>query len=116
VISPDYYRDARMAARHHVMARILVHAGSGARVVVLRVFRGPLHFGTRLDLTLHFRGSRPPMPGEPLYSVEAVFLRARYIEAFLDGNPPDVVMEQAKFLRRFHWRPTGDPTTSSYHW
>jgi hypothetical protein len=116
MISPDYYRDARMAARDHVMAKILVHAAWGARVLVLRVYRGPLRFGARLDLHLNFRPLDPPMPGEPLYSDQAPFRAARYVEAFLDGDPPDVVMEQVKFLRRFHWRPTGDPTVSSYGW
>jgi hypothetical protein len=115
-ISPAYYREARMDAPHHIQGKILARRPNGARVKVVRIFRGPLWYGTILDLSFRFPSLEPPKPGDPLCSNPHEFQAARFVEAFLEGDPPDVVLEQVKFLRSATWRPTGDITLESYGW
>ena len=117
MISPEYYRDARMNAAHHIQARIEpTPDGHGVQFKVIRVFRGPLKRGAVLRLGIHFRPLGPPVLGEPIYSEWEEFKGARYIEAFLDGDPPDVVMEQIKFLKHRPWGRVGNPARMSYDW
>jgi hypothetical protein len=112
MISPEYYRDIRMKARHHIQGRIL----PDGQIKVVRVFRGPLKRGAVLWLQFNFRPDNPPRAGDPLYSDFQAYKRARYIEAFLDGDPPRLVGEQVKFLSTWTWRPTGNPDVVSYDW
>ena len=117
MISPEYYRDARMKAAHHIQARIeRAPDGASWRFKVTRVFRGPLKRGAILLLTLNMRPLGPPVLGEPIYSDWEEFKAAKYIEAFLDGDPPDVVMEQIKFLKHRPWGRVGNPARMSYDW
>jgi hypothetical protein len=112
MISPDYYRDLRMTARHHVQGKIL----DGGKIKVVRVFRGPLKRGAILDLDMNFAPNTPPLAGDPLYSDFGAYQRAKYVEAFFDGEPPRLVGEQVKFLSTWTWRPTGNPAVIGYTW
>ncbi len=112
MISPEYYRDIRNNARHHIQGRILANG----EIKVVRVFRGPLKRGAILSLQFNFRPDTPPLAGDPLYSDFQEYKRARYIEAFLDGEPPRLVGEQVKFLSTWTWRPTGNPDVIAYDW
>jgi hypothetical protein len=112
MISPEYYRDLRMNARHHIQGRILANGD----IKVVRVFRGPLKRGAILSLQFNFRPDTPPLACDPLYSNFGDYRRARYIEAFLDGDPPALVGEQVKFLSTWTWRPTGNPDVIAYDW
>jgi hypothetical protein len=112
MISPTYYRDARMSATHHIQAKIKRPSFNGAEIKIVRVFRGPLKRGAILDLRLHFRPEGILQSGGPLYSDHDAFEKARYVEAFLHGDPPVVVLEQVKFLPSWTWWPTGRPVGS----
>lgn len=112
LLPPTYYRDIRMSARHHIQGKIL----EGGDIKVVRVFRGPLKRGTILALKYNFRPDFPLLAGDPLYSDFQKYQRAKYLAAFLDGEPPMLVGEQVKFLPRWTWRPTGDPSVIDYDW
>ncbi|MEO6865614.1 MAG: hypothetical protein ABI229_09180 [Gemmatimonadaceae bacterium] len=112
MLPPEFFRDVRMKARHHIQGKILANG----EIKVVRVFRGPLKRGAILTLDLNFRPSTPPLAGDPLYSDYQAFKRAKYVEAFLDGEPPELVGEQVKFLSTWTWRPTGDPDVIGYDW
>ncbi len=112
MISPEHYRDVRMNALHHIQGRIL----PDGKIKVVRVFRGPLKRGAILTLDFKFRSDNPPQAGDPLYSDFRAYQRARYVEAFLDGDPPRLAWEQVKFLSTWTWRPTGDPSVIGYDW
>jgi hypothetical protein len=112
MISPEFYRDIRRNAQHHIQGRIL----PDGQIKVVRVFRGPLKRGALLELSFNFRPDTPSYAGEPLYSDFQAYQRAKYIEAFLDGDPPDLVGEQVKFLSTWTFRPTGNPNVIAYDW
>lgn len=114
-ISPEYYRQARLKARDHIQGYIFKRMGNRARIVVVRVFRGPLWPGRIVEIELYF-GSDRPLPGDPLSSSWAAFQRCNFCEAFLNGDPPALVWEQIKFLKYPTWRPTGDIDQLSYSW
>jgi len=112
LISPEHYRDVRMKAKHHIQGKIL----PDGQIKIVRVFRGPLKRGAILALQFNFRPDDPPRAGDPLYSDYGAYRKARYVEAFLDGDPPQLAWEQVKFLSRWTWRPTGDPSVIGYDW
>jgi hypothetical protein len=118
MMAPVYYRNARMTAQHHILGEIVDRRDGHVTVAVVRVFRGKLKRGRRLTLRVHY--SAPEMGGVILDGrirvAESFVSDARYVEAFLDGDPPDVVMDQIKFLKQKSWRPTGDPTLESFLW
>jgi hypothetical protein len=114
-ISPEYYREARLTARDHIQGYILKRMGHRARILIVRVFRGPLWPGQVVEITLNF-GSDHPTPGDPLASDWQAYEQRNFCEAFLDGDPPRLVWEQIKFLKHPTWRPSGDITRFSYGW
>jgi hypothetical protein len=118
MMAPIHFRNARLAAAHHILGRIIGCAGWRVEVQVLCTFRGNLTRGSGLTLSVSILPENDqPLPlGSTLYVRERSMVRARYVEAFLDGDPPDVVMDQIKFLK-FRWRaPTGDPSKESFLW
>jgi hypothetical protein len=112
-ISPDYYREARRTARDHILGYILERQGVHARILVIRVFRGPLRFGRVVEIDLNFP-SLYPKAGDPLASDPAAYYRCNFCEAFLDGDPPYLVLEQIRFLKWPTWRPSGDIDSHSW--
>ena len=80
------------------------------------MFKGNLKPGDRLSLTVHVAHDGPMPFDSTLYVDHAIVAVARYVEAFLDGDPPDVVWDQIKFLRQAFWWPTGDPKREGFSW
>jgi hypothetical protein len=119
MMAPIYFRNARLSAPHHILGRITERMERRIEVRVVRAFRGSLKRGTLLTLSVSISVSddtRPPVLGSTLYVSEQTVARARYVEAFLDGDPPDVVMDQIKFLSSRWLAPTGDPSQESLMW
>ena len=65
---------------------------------------------------MHVRPDQPTPFDSILYVDRDLVVQARYIEAFLDGDPPDVVWDQIKFLCKATWRSTGDPSREGFLW
>jgi hypothetical protein len=118
MMAPIHFRNARLNAAHYIFGRITEREGSRVRVKVLRVFRGNLARGSELTLSVSILPEVDhPLPlGSTLYVRERVVARSRYVEAFLDGDPPDVVRDQIKF-RKVPWRTlTGNPAREAFMW
>jgi hypothetical protein len=118
VMAPIHFRDARLHARHHIFGKITERSGNCIRVKVKRVFRGDLR--ARVDTgasRLRLPERRASNMGSTLYVKGSTVSRARYVEAFLAGEPPEVVRDQIKFFqRKWLWRPSGDPSQESFLW
>jgi hypothetical protein len=120
MMSPVYFREARMTAAHHILARIVRRDGGRIGVRVVRVYRGDLKRGAKLTLIVSIRPEydrdHPPQPSATLYTPGEVVRTARYAEAFLDGAPPEVVRDQIRF-HRFSWTAgRGDPDQDTFLW
>ena len=115
MMPPYAYRDARMAARYHIQAKIVRNFGSTVEVKVVRVFRGLMWPGTKLTLYVSLYPDTPPPPGGTIYTDPSLVASARYIEAFLDDNR-QVVLDQIKFLKRPTLWPTGKPAEEGFLW
>ena len=116
MLPPDFFTQARMNAPHFIQGRVLGWDGQLA-VRVTRVFRGTLRRGARLSLLVSVRGDAPLRAGDPtLWFDEQTVRSARYVEAFLDGDPPSLVCDQIKFLRFAWWWPSGDPAKEGFGW
>jgi hypothetical protein len=116
MMAPVYFRNARMEAEHHVQAKIVRRSAGVLDVRIVRVFRGVLKPGEVLRLHVAVAGDGPIVLGSRLYASPAVAEQARFIEAFLDGDPPDVVMDQLKYLPVATRRPSGDPSQIAFMW
>jgi hypothetical protein len=119
MMAPIHFRNARMSAPHHILAKITQRSGNRLQVKVKRVFRGDLKCGSILVLpvSIWWNDKRPRPLDSSLYVAESAVARARYVEVFLAGEPPKVVMDQIKFFRvKWFWRPTGDPSLESFLW
>ena len=116
MMPPGAYRDARVRAAHHIQAEILQCWGGTLSVKVRRVFRGPLKRGARLMLNVSVPPEGPMPIGGTLYWDAASVARAKFLEAFLDGDPPDITWDQVKFLPRITWWPVGDHRRESPGW
>ena len=116
MMPPGAYRDFRMAARDHIQGEILGRQGAFLTVRVRRVFRGPLRKGAILNLGISILPDGPVPIGGTLYMYPETVDRARFLEAFLDGDPPDVVRDQVKFIDKISWFPRGDPKVESASW
>jgi len=116
MLPPGFFTEARMRAPHFIQARVLSWTGV-LNVRVTRVFRGDLNRGDRLALSVSIAADAPLRLGDPtLWAYETDVLSARYVEAFLDGDPPQVVCDQIKFLKRAWWWPSGDPAEEAFIW
>ena len=116
MLPPGFFMEARQMAEHFVQARVLDWDGR-LSVRVTQVFRGGLRRGDRLSLTVNIASDRSLQLGDPtLWSRLGAVRSARFLEAFLSGEPPDVVCDQIKYLRHGWWRPSGDPTTEAFLW
>jgi hypothetical protein len=115
MMPPTFFTKVRMGAAHHLQARILDWNGR-LSVRVIRVFRGGLKRGSRLSLSISVRPDCPTPFDSTIYVDRSVLESARFAEAFLDGDPPDVVRDQIKFLRGRPWGPTGDPSREVFIW
>ncbi|MEO8753558.1 MAG: hypothetical protein ABI624_12855 [Casimicrobiaceae bacterium] len=116
MLPPGFFTEARMRAPHFIQARVLSWTGV-LNVRVTRVFRGNLRRGDQLALVVSIAGDEPLRLGDPtLWSYRKDVVSARYVEAFLDGNPPEVVCDQIKFLKRAWWWPSGDPSKEGFIW
>ncbi len=116
MMAPKYYREARMEARDHIQGRVLERRGSRLRVKIEKVFRGDLRRGTELMLHVSLADDGPVELGGQIAVREDVVDAAPFVEAFLDGDPPDVVRDQIKFLPGLTGRPSGDPERESFLW
>jgi hypothetical protein len=116
MIAPFYFREARMTASDHIQGKIVQRGPASVQVMVERVFRGKLKRGTRLTLHVSIAHGGPIELGSTLYTNADVVASARYVEAFLDGSPPEVVRDQIKFLAEPTREPSGDPTTETFRW
>jgi hypothetical protein len=116
MMAPYYYREARMGAPYFILGEILEWEGHNVRVKVKRAFRGWMRRGRVLTLGVSISCGGPIVLGEMSYSDKSWLSEARYVEAFLDGAPPKVVMDQIKFLRDSTGRPSGDPSRESFLW
>ncbi len=105
-----------MEARDHVQARILERRGSRLRVKIETVFRGTLRRGSELSLHVSMAGDGPIVLDGHLSAREDIVAAAPFVEAFLDGDPPEVVRDQIKFLPNRTKGPSGDPTRESFLW
>ncbi len=115
-MAPRYYRDARLEARDHIQARLIERRGSTLRVEVVKVFRGCLRTGSVIELHVSLASDGPVVLDGTIGTPAAVADDARFIEAFLDGDPPEIVRDQIKFLEQRTAQPSGDPTRESYLW
>jgi hypothetical protein len=120
MLPPGFFTDKRMSAPHFIQARVLGWDGV-LHVKITRVFRGDLRRGDRLDLAVSIANDAPLRLGDPtLWAYERDVAQARYVEAFLDGDPPTVVCDQIKFLKDHAWflprRPSGDPAAEGFIW
>jgi hypothetical protein len=122
MMAPEVYRDARMAAKYHILGRIVERRPGSIDVRVTRVLRGKLDvklwFGPTLTLQVHESHPAADLtpPGGTIYVDPGHLDRAAYVEAFLDGDPPDVVLDQIKFFSGKQRRPTGDPSIAGFLW
>jgi hypothetical protein len=116
MMAPRYYRDARAGARDHIQGRIVDRRGSVLDVRVEKVFRGKLRLGSIVRLHVSISSDGPPELGSGICTPADVLDAAAFIEAFLDGDPPDVVMDQIKFIAQRTSQPTGDVTIESFLW
>jgi hypothetical protein len=116
MIAPYYFREARMNASDHIQGKIVQRGPASVQVEVERVFRGKIKRGTRLTLHVSIAHDGPPELGSTLYTDPGVVASARYVEAFLDGSPPEVVRDQIKFLAQPTREPSGDPTQETFGW
>ncbi len=116
MMAPDVYRDARMAAEHFILAEIIGREDDKIWVKLARAFRGDLPLGSILILEVSIapEGERPL--GGTIYVQRTVVENARYVEAFLHGQPPKVVRGQIKFLTHTSRDPSGDPSRDSFLW
>jgi hypothetical protein len=115
-MAPRYYRDARLGARDHVQGRIVARRGSVLDVRVEKVFRGKLRLGSIVRLHVSISSDGPPELGSRIFTPADALEAAQFVEAFLDGDPPDVVMDQIKFIAQRTSHPTGDPAIESFLW
>lgn len=116
MLPPSFFTEARMRAPHFIQARVLGWNGM-LTVRVTRVFRGTIKRGDQLALCVSVAADAPPRLGDPtLWATLKDVLSARYVEVFLDGDPPAIVCDQIKYLKRAFWWPSGDPTQEAFIW
>ena len=116
MMPPGAYRDFRLRARDHIQGEIFARQGSFLTVRVRRVFRGPIRKGAILTLGISILPDEPVPVGGTLYMRPETVDRARFLEAFLDGDPPVIVGDQVKFIDRISWFPQGDPRVEGATW
>jgi hypothetical protein len=116
MIAPRYYREARLEARDHIQARIIERRDSTLRVEIVTVFRGPLRSGRILELHISLASDGPAVLDGTIARPASIVDQARFIEAFLDGDPPAIIRDQIKFLEQRTSQPSGDPARESYLW
>jgi hypothetical protein len=129
VMAPQVYRDARLAAPHHVQIAIVrvtpPQTDQGKCIVsgrIERVFKGNLQVHTPIIVRLSCDGPAigraprptPPMVGGALYVATRTLQKARFLEAFLDGAPPDIVFDQAVIIGAPTTKAVCDPASSSF--
>jgi hypothetical protein len=117
MLPPGFFTEKRMCAPHFVQARVLSWNGS-LNVRVTRIFRGNLRRGDKLALSVGIAAADSPLRlGDPtLWAYWDDVMSARYVEVFLDGDPPEIVCDQIKYLKRVFWWPSGDPTKETFIW
>jgi hypothetical protein len=117
MLPPSFFTEARMRAQHFVQARVLGWNGL-LDVRVTRVFRGNLKRGDRLALLVSVAASDSPLRlgDSTLWASAKDVTSARYVEVFLDGDPPAIVCDQIKYLKRAFWWPSGDPAQEAFIW
>jgi hypothetical protein len=114
IMPPDVYRNSRINADHHVQITVTqvtppLNTDQGKCTVqgeVARVFKGNLKIGASVNLTLSCEEAAlgraaiptPRMVGGALYTPTSTVQRARFLEAFITGSPPDIVNDQAVIL------------------
>jgi hypothetical protein len=116
MMAPSVYRDARLRAAHHVQAKIIRRRDGVLDVEIARVFKGALQAGDRLTLHVSVAGDGPLPIGGTIYTDAETFARASFVEAFLDGDPPEIVRDQVKFIPKPTAKPVGDPKAESALW
>jgi hypothetical protein len=116
MMAPIYFREARMQAAHHIQGKIVRWLPGRVQVKITAVYRGNLRRGDILTLHVSVQSEEPIALGSRLYTSPDVVSQAGYVEAFLDGDPPDVVRDQIKFLTTRTRGPSGDPTQESFGW
>jgi hypothetical protein len=117
MMAPIHYTRARAEAAHHVQFEISAREGGRVTGRVVRVFRGPLRKGARLTLHLSVRDpSAPVIVGGTVWTDPQALAGARYLEAFLDGDPPDIVMNQVKIIEAPTEAPVGDWRAEGFLW
>ncbi len=95
---------------------IIDRRGATLRVRIVKVYRGRLRAGNVLELHASIASEGPPILDGTIASPPSTVGTARFIEAFLDGDPPEIVRDQIKFLERRTSRPSGDPARESFLW
>jgi len=116
MLPPGFFTEARMRAPHFIQARVQSWTGL-LNVRVTRVFRGNLRRGDQLALFVSVACDSPRVLGDStLWASREDVLSARYVEVFLDGDPPAIVCDQIKYLKRAFWWPSGDPTQEAFIW
>lgn len=117
MMAPIYYTRARLNAAHHVQLEISERDGGRLTGRVVSVFRGPLQKGALLTLHVSVRDENaPPIVGGTIWTDSQSLARARYLEAFLDGDPPDIVMDQVKIIEAPSETPVGDWRAEGFLW
>lgn len=118
MMPPYAYRDARLNAPIHIQGRIVSYDGL-LTVRVSRVLKGFSRLmwpGRTIKLRVSIQQPGPLLLGGTIYTPESTVRGARFVEAFLDGDPPEVVWDQIKFFTAAPPRFTGDPSEESFIW
>jgi len=101
MMAPPTYTEALLRAKYHVQVEIegrevvdKTPAHASVRCRVHHVFRGDdLHVGDSVRFPVSVCREDDEIPaGGVSWSLLGAFQKARYLEAFLDGNPPDCVV------------------------
>jgi hypothetical protein len=96
-MAPWTYTDARIDSRYHVQVKLLrmVIGQTPSEVplhgIVVRVFRGGenLNVGSEIQFSVDVISNKDePRFGDEVWQVKESIEKAKYMEAFLDGNPP----------------------------
>jgi hypothetical protein len=99
----QYYIDAARKARYHVQGPLVQRSDNGwARLRVERVFRGDRRLapGDELVFCVPVRWPHQQIPAaEILWTSIATWRATRFVEAFLDGDPPECT------LAGYQWTP-----------
>lgn len=117
MMAPIHYTRARLNAAHHIQLAIERVTGGKVRGRVVTVFRGALKTGARLTLQISLRDeTNQAIVGGTIYTDPDALARARFLEAFLDGDPPAIVMDQVKIIDAATPEPVGDWRRESFLW